>query len=66
MNSRLKVCVALSALALSAMLPAAAERGADGFLDRAERCTAGGSPEFSRGCDVVESVAGVGAASGER
>ena len=36
MNSRLKVCVALSALALSAMLPAAAERGAEGFLDRAE------------------------------
>ena len=36
MNPRLKVCVALSALALSAMLPAAAERGADGFLDRAE------------------------------
>ena len=36
MNPRLKVCVALSALALSAMLPAAAERGAEGFLDRAE------------------------------
>ena len=36
MNPRLKVCVALSALALSAMLPAAAERGAEGFLDRAK------------------------------
>ena len=36
MNPRLNVCVALSALALSAMLPAAAERGAEGFLDRAE------------------------------
>ena len=36
MNPRLKVCVALSALALSAMLPAAAERGAHGFLDRAK------------------------------
>ena len=36
MNPRLKVCVALSALALSAMLPAAAERGVEGFLDRAK------------------------------
>ena len=36
MNPRLKICVALSALALSAMLPAAAERGAEGFLDRAK------------------------------
>ena len=36
MNPRLKICVALSALALLAMLPAAAERGADSFLNRAE------------------------------
>ena len=36
MKSTLNIYVALAALALFTILPAAAERGADGFLDRAE------------------------------